>query len=1245
MRSTHPENSRLLSELLCAVAVTMLSTLANAAPKPAADHGPYYGMSPMGRLAQQAANGKGNHFGIQKHNATVTKDFPPNGDDGEGDGPAGGQAEVSVAVDPTGMHVVVGYNDTRGFSLNPYSVSGFAYSDDGGVTFTDGGQLPARGNPNLNGNTQYPQIFGDPDIKYVPGGNGLQFIYASIMVKAIGASTAQTLCIFTSTNAGHSWQGPYEITPGTNPTSTSDAADKEFIDVDPDTGRVIVSWSNFAGTGGVQISTSYCDNIMTGNPPTWSARSVLNSGGNNFDTGSIPRFAGNGSNEVYVAWSRTSNTSLTSYGHWGNTRIAFARSTDNGVTWSAAANVSLNTFPIDYILGNDRVHSFPWMAVDTSSGPNKGNVYLVYVDNSSKDGGDIAFQRSTNRGAAFSNPVFLSSRPGADRAQWFPVVTVDPDTGRINVMYDDQGVTSSGDLTEMTWTYSDDGGKTWSRPTPLTSRPFHGGYGNDTGQPNLGDYNGATSRGGALYAAFTTTPEIALFADGQPNAQFTYPSFLPGQNPVGFRKATSASAAMRLGPVTFTDSGGNGYLDPGETASLKIPLQNFVTNSLFAPGAFTGVSATLATTNTGVLVTTPTQVYTSIVPGAAVTNASPFLISLQPTLVPGTRIEFTLTITTDQGTATLLFPLPTGTPIASTIFSENFNSVTSGALPSGWTAVHGAASTTVPWTTSNSVPQAPDGNALFHINAQDGGSDSTRWERAFSPLVTIPSAASYATLDFDVWYNTENDIDFNVLAYDGFFLRIFDQTSGRTSRSCLAEAFADEFFTGTLQHYPKHLPRSDNASYFEDMSVWGGYSGGWQHVRMKLPGVAGSTLQLRWEYTQDPNGTGANVNPSVPLAGVAVDNIVMQSVSLMATPTLTWLAPSAITYGTALGNNQLDASASVPGTFAYTPPGGSVLTAGNHTLTVVFTPTDTVHYLSVTGSVSLAVSPATLTAVAADANRSFGQSNPSFLVTLTGVVNGDNITANASCSATSASSPGSYTIVPSLVDPGNLQTNYQISLTSGTLVVSPATVNLTWAPPSAITYGTPLASQQLNAGATVQGTYTYNPASGVVLPAGTNTLSVLFTPTDAVDYSNAVASVSLVVLDALIYGGIDLTVPAQATADSDGDGVSNLLEYALGTDPNNPADAQSGLVFSVAQDAGNQYLAIQFKRRKTSPGLPLLYLVEVSSDGQTWYSDALNVGTPVVTPLDSEFDLVSLQDLTPTTSLAPRFIRLHVTSY
>src|ERR1035438_6837077 len=62
---------------------------------------------------------------------------------------------------------------------------------------------------------------------------------------------------------------------------------------------------------------------------------------------------------------------------------------------------------------------------------------------------------------------------------------------------------------------------------------------------------------------------------------------------------------------------------------------------------------------------------------------------------------------------------------------------------------------------------------------------------------------------------------------------------------------------------------------------------------------------------------------------------------------------------------------------------------------------------------------------------------------------------------------------------------------------SPVTPTITWAKPAAIPYGTALSAVQLNASSGgVAGTFTYVPAVGAVLTAGTQTLSVTFAPTD-----------------------------------------------------------------------------------------------------------------------------------------------------
>jgi len=183
----------------------------------------------------------------------------------------------------------------------------------------------------------------------------------------------------------------------------------------------------------------------------------------------------------------------------------------------------------------------------------------------------------------------------------------------------------------------------------------------------------------------------------------------------------------------------------------------------------------------------------------------------------------------------------------------------------------------VPWTTSASFC-GTGSNGAFHQEAEDGlGGNSVRFERLFSPPFDVPAGADFVTVDFDVCYDTEDDPAFHVKALDGFLVRIADLTPGHTLRSVLVDAFADELTTGALQGFPKHLPEAGDFNYFSDMSVWAGDSHGVQHVHMRLPGMAGTTAQLRFEYTQDAAGTCTLVRPGHS-CGVLVDNIVVQSI-------------------------------------------------------------------------------------------------------------------------------------------------------------------------------------------------------------------------------------------------------------------------------------------------------------------------------------------------------------------------------
>jgi len=112
------------------------------------------------------------------------------------------------------------------------------------------------------------------------------------------------------------------------------------------------------------------------------------------------------------------------------------------------------------------------------------------------------------------------------------------------------------------------------------------------------------------------------------------------------------------------------------------------------------------------------------------------------------------------------------------------------------------------------------------------------------------------------------------------------------------------------------------------------------------------------EYTGISNGNGT-FNYTFSNWGIG-RVLALDVASAPYPPAIVWNHPADIVFGTALGFSQLNAVTGVPGTFAYTPPAGTVLPAGNgQTLSVLFTPTDTTNYASATGNVTINVLPAT----------------------------------------------------------------------------------------------------------------------------------------------------------------------------------------------------------------------------------------------------------------------------------------------
>ena len=259
---------------------------------------------------------------------------------------------------------------------------------------------------------------------------------------------------------------------------------------------------------------------------------------------------------------------------------------------------------------------------------------------------------------------------------------------------------------------------------------------------------------------------------------------------------------------------------------------------------------------------------------------------------------------------------------------------------------------------------------------------------------------------------------------------------------------------------------------------------------MLPPGM--HTLAVTFTPADTANYTKAQATVSLPVA--------------KAKSALHWPTPAPILYGTQLSIAQLCARASVPGSFEYKPDLGAVLAAGEHELSVVFTPADTLGYSISQTAVSLTVAKA----------------NPAIKWQAPDPIAHDVCLSAAQLNAV-APVPGSFAYTPAAgeklapgvhelsaiftpVDTLNYSTvSAAVSLT----VTEKLPVLINWPAPSAISYGIALSAVQLNATASVPGTFVYTPSAGLVLAPRRYTLSASFIPSEPDKYAMAQATVEL----------------------------------------------------------------------------------------------------------------------------------------
>lgn len=379
------------------------------------------------------------------------------------------QSENSVTAMPGESNLFLSGNNSSDHPVTWLFGSDAFVSDDGGGSWKGKSEGVAGDNN------------GDPAVDCDLEGR----MYSGRIAKNRGQSVAW------SDDHGYTWHAVQVA----SPVYSSDIFDKNHLCVDrspssPFSGRVYVAWSYFGqGTNDGHVFISYsADRGLS-----WSDPAVVSTAlsdiflhhGVNLRTGP--------EGHLYAVWSV--------YDNWpgDESGIAFARSTDGGVTFEPAKRIGPVIRGNRYSLSPKqmRVNAFPVLAVDCSDSPNRGTLTVVWSnkgipgENLGRNS-DIWSMRSFNGGDTWTSPLKISNNDApSPHTSYFPWICCDEVTGNLYVVYYDDRNTDT--LSCETWVgASFDGGSSWTEfavsDVAFTPQPIVG-----MAASYFGDYIGIAS--------------------------------------------------------------------------------------------------------------------------------------------------------------------------------------------------------------------------------------------------------------------------------------------------------------------------------------------------------------------------------------------------------------------------------------------------------------------------------------------------------------------------------------------------------------------------------------------------------------------------------------------------------------------------------------------------------------------------------------------------------------------------------
>jgi len=372
--------------------------------------------------------------------------------------------EPSMAIDPTNPdRMAIGWRQFDNVGNN-FRQAGYAYSNDGGETWT----FPGVINPGV--------FRSDPVLE---SDNSGTFYYNSLT-----SSSGNYFCrVYKSEDGGALWD---DGTP-------AQGGDKQWMEIDktggPGEGNIYAYWTSYYSIcypGNFTRSTDqgnyYEDCVSVDGEPYWGTLAIGPSGelyvvGAGQNDGLVVVRSNNAVDpDAYVAWDYYTFVDL-----------------DGNMNAGAAVNPG-------GLLGQASI------AVNQAPGPGFGNVYvLASVERLfNGDPGDVMFAKSTDGGLTFGEPIRINDDLSADNTQWFGTMSVAPN-GRIDVVWlDTRDASSFSPLwSALYYSYSLDDGETWA-DNELLSESFdpHLGWPN---QEKMGDYFDMISDNNYAHLAWTNT--------------------------------------------------------------------------------------------------------------------------------------------------------------------------------------------------------------------------------------------------------------------------------------------------------------------------------------------------------------------------------------------------------------------------------------------------------------------------------------------------------------------------------------------------------------------------------------------------------------------------------------------------------------------------------------------------------------------------------------------------------------------